>query len=325
MALKTPQWNYNKFTDWSSYPVLSIAVVVAILCGILVYRAIVIAGRVLGNKQTSSDSFAKELVVLAFGAIVQDRSSTPEETTKSQKTKCLHVGRFQANDASCEAAAILFLMSLLLFAIVSSVSVFWHLFLFKESNRACCVPDLACFAVFNNSTTLHPDSSSRPLLCNPNQCLPDDYANVTANIECFQLVLEYPLAGGVAVGMFSLLTTLVRASLYCVTKLWVKFGKTAILLQTAIFFLITIAFGALWLVPGISGVIWANPENTLQYISAYLQLGFGFVFPISWWFKTPTESENTEMTEASGYTADDSNEDVLIINNTPQQHGYQST
>ena len=236
MALKTPQWNYNKFTDWSSYPALSINVVVAILYLILVCRAIVIAVQVFRKKQTSFDSFAKELVVLAFGAIVQDRSSTPEETTKSQRTKCLLVGRFQADGACSEAVAILFLMSPLLLTIVSSVLVFWDLFLFKESNRACCVPDLACFAVFNNSTTLHPDSSSRPLLCNPNQCLPDDYANVTANIECFQLVLDYPLAGGVVVGMFSLSTTLVRASLYCVTKLWEKFGKTAIRLQTAIFF-----------------------------------------------------------------------------------------
>ena len=223
-----------------------------------------------------------------FKDIIQETCSQPGATAAC--CCCKHDKQLKFGDVAVmpnrEGFTILWLFMLLFMTFTLAATAFWDLFLFKETDRSLCVPGLACFD--SNSTT--------PINCDLNQCTTpppncDQDSSNSTTLVCFELVLDYPLAGGVATGLFTLTVYSIQLVFLILLSIWKEYPG-AMLLTRSIGLLVCLAILLIAiLVPVLNDFIFDNFENGVQFFAVYLAVTAGLYFPFARLLEIPSSSE----------------------------------
>ena len=289
MAPTTPQWDLDHFLDLNAIgAIIPVGLFISLWLAMLILYCMRLCGWCCNCRDWFYNNLIKKSVLFVFKDIIHETCSQPGATTVC--CCCNHDKQLKFGDVAVkpnrEGVTILWLFMLLFMTFTLAVTAFWNLFLFAETDRSHCVPGLACFD--SNSTT--------PINCDLNQCTtpsPDcdrDSLNSTT-LVCFQLVLDFPLAGGVATGLFALVVLIIQFVFLIRLSIWKK-HPVAMLLAQYIGLLVCVAILLIAiLVPVLSDFLFDNFENGVQFMAVYLAVTAGLYFPFAILLEIPSSSE----------------------------------
>ena len=281
MAQTNPQWTYGRFRVLGAVgPIITTLLLVIMFINVVILR----------KSKWFYNNVIKELVLFAFKDTIQETCSRRGATSKC--CCCTHGSQLKFGDVAVkqdkEVHTILFLHILLWIMLVFAIAAFWDMFLFKKSEQCVCVPGLACFLA-NRSY------SSKPVQCNLKPCttLPPNCDVESLNntmLECFELVLDYSLAGGVAAGLFYLTQLICQLVFTVLLNIWKRYPETQKLRYAQIIlFLVLLAVVILVTeIPAIKNIVYDDVVHGIQFFAWYLTFALGILFPCRDLLEKPT-------------------------------------
>lgn len=251
MAFETPQWQYGTFLFLDLIPILGF-----VACGIVLVLGRLISHCFCSRSQqiafTGEDSTCsrfgvwffkdviKPLVLHVFKETLQESCGSTATMTTSrhlEPTKRLKLGDIFVKPAKQQRAVEIFFCYFFVTLMYGAV-VFWDSFLFNVTVGTDCLENQACFLTFNLSLSSPPldcDSSSiYKQICLHNDVLSDN----SCVVFCYDLVLEYASAAGIATGLFKFTILIIRISCAIFMRLWKKAAAAEVIVRISLSLLV---------------------------------------------------------------------------------------
>ena len=287
MTQTTPQWEYRHFGSVNTVPLIvvgGLAVCLGVLWILLRWR-----GWCCDCRQWLYDNVVKEAVLFVFKDILKETGSQEGVENDDKQLEFKDVGVHQDK----KSQTIQFLFLVLTLATFFAITAFWDIFLFKETDKSVCVFGLACFLDDDNLT-----STSKPVECHCTTLAPscdEDSSNGTT-LRCFELVLDYPLAAGVATGLYTLTMFIIRLGFALFFKIWKKTERLYIV--QVIFFILLCGLVSIVYVSAVDDFLSNNLQDSLQFFAGYCAFILSLLFPYDLVLKRP--SSNAERNRLLG-------------------------
>ena len=150
-----------------------------------------------------------------------------------------------------------------------AVIVFWDVFLFDTTYTDFCVPGKACFNI-DNAT-----GSTPPINCSVDRCNPTPFCNQSsAELICYELVLDFGKAAGIAGGLFKISGFIVFLAFLCLKKAYQCNYCFYIFVRVGFYGLAIVLLVIVFFVDVVRTKTFENIGSSSQFFTAYFTLFF---------------------------------------------------
>ncbi|XP_062517488.1 uncharacterized protein LOC134192756 [Corticium candelabrum] len=281
MTQTTPQWEYRHFVLVNAVPLIvvgGLAFCLGVLWILFRWR-----GWCCDCRQWLYDNVVKEAVLFVFKDILKETGSQEGVENDDQQLEFKDVGVHQDK----KSQTIQFLFLVLTSAIFFAITAFWDILLFIETAKSVCVFGLACFLDDDNLTF-----TSKPVECHCTTLAPscdEDSSNGTT-LRCFELVLDYPVAAGVATGLYTLTMFIITLGFALFFKIWKKTERLLWIVQVIFSILLFGLVNVVLYVSAVYDFMSKDLQNSLQFFAGYWAFNVSLWFPYEYVLKRPSSN-----------------------------------
>ena len=207
-------------------------------------------------------SFEESIVLMVFNRTVkkkEDGTITVFELNAKSKSRTVH-----------------YFFLLFQYVLFLAIFIFWDVFLFDTTSTDFCVPGKACFMISKNTS-----DSSYPINCLIDRCNPIPHCNQsTDGLICYELVLDYGKAAGIAAGLFKISTFIVFVVSLCLQKA-LKKGLIWFIVSSVFVAILPVALAALLInIDVLVLKTFENDSRLAEFVTTYLSFVFAGYTPL---------------------------------------------